>query len=188
MMAIYPLHCASMWSGFRGELSAVSGSGARAIVELEQPIQAFVENRPMKSEVYPHPIAFNVLPRSMYPRNPLHEGEMKNARRGPPLMHHPKFCTISTCVVCRSIVHTLLPSMRVYRADFSYRAHEVWRRPDDGLPTSRYRHPILWQVKITAKWAGIRRTARSTTPAFWVSGDQLLKGAALNAVQIAELL
>jgi len=52
LMAIYPLHCAFMWSGFSAaSYQAVSGSGARAIVELEQQVQAFVENRPMKSEV-----------------------------------------------------------------------------------------------------------------------------------------
>src|SRR5436189_752076 len=63
LMAIYPLHRVFNVSRvFASSYQAVSGSGARAIAELEGQVRAFAENRPAQPEVYPHPIAFNVLP------------------------------------------------------------------------------------------------------------------------------
>src|SRR5205807_9212990 len=63
LMAIHPLHRAfNVERVFAASYQAVSGSGTRAIVELERQVRAFVENRQVTPAVYPHPIAFNVLP------------------------------------------------------------------------------------------------------------------------------
>src|SRR5437762_11244077 len=100
LMAIYPLHCAfNVKRVFAASYQAVSGSGARAIVELEQQVQAFVENRPMKPEVYPHPIPFNVLPQvDEFLETRYTKEEMKMQNEGRRIMHHPKFCASVTCV------------------------------------------------------------------------------------------
>ena len=67
LMAIYPLHRVfHVQRVFAASYQAVSGSGARAIAELEEQVRAASESRPARAEVYPHPIAFNVLRRSMH--------------------------------------------------------------------------------------------------------------------------
>src|SRR5947207_2757467 len=100
LMAIYPLHRTfNVERVFAASYQAVSGSGARAIVELEQQVQAFVENRPMRPEVYPHPIAFNVLPQvDLFLETGYTKEEMKMQNEGRRIMHHPKFCASVTCV------------------------------------------------------------------------------------------
>src|SRR5205814_2416316 len=100
LMAIYPLHCAfNVKRVFAASYQAVSGSGARAIVELEQQVQAFVENRPMKPEVYPHSIAFNVLPQvDEYLETRYTNEEMKMQNEGRRIMQHPAVCASVTCV------------------------------------------------------------------------------------------
>src|SRR5262249_2446190 len=63
LMAIYPLHRAfGVRRVFAASYQAVSGSGQRAINELREQVAAAIQNRQAPAEVYPHPIAFNVLP------------------------------------------------------------------------------------------------------------------------------
>ena len=62
-MAIYPLHQAfGVRRVIASSYQAVSGTGARAIAELKEQVEAAALNRHVAPEVYPHPIAFNVLP------------------------------------------------------------------------------------------------------------------------------
>ena len=62
LMAIYPLHRAfSVCRVIASSYQAVSGTGARAIAELKQQVEAAAENREVQPQVYPHPIAFNLL-------------------------------------------------------------------------------------------------------------------------------
>ena len=63
LMAIYPLHRAfGVRRVFAASYQAVSGSGQRAINELKGQIAAAAEDRQLPAQIYPHPIAFNVLP------------------------------------------------------------------------------------------------------------------------------
>src|SRR5438477_9494814 len=63
LMALYPLHSAfGLRRVFASSYQAVSGSGARAIEELKRQVEANVQGQPVLPHVYPHPIAFNVLP------------------------------------------------------------------------------------------------------------------------------
>src|SRR5579862_1339861 len=63
LMALYPLHRAFGCKRiFASSYQAVSGTGAKAIAELERQVHEIVENREVTREVYPHQIAFNVLP------------------------------------------------------------------------------------------------------------------------------
>jgi len=197
LMAIYPLHCAfNVERVFAASYQAVSGSGARAIVELEQQVQAFVENRPMKSEVYPHPIAFNVLPQvDVFLETRYTKEEMKMQDEGRRIMHHPKFCASVTCVrvpVYRA--HSVAVHAEFTEPISVERAHEVLAEAPgielvDEPAHSRYPTPHSVAGKDNCEVGRVRRDcAFNNGLAFWVSGDQLLKGAALNAVQIAELL
>src|SRR5204863_5372655 len=63
LMAIYPLHRAfGVCRVFAASYQAVSGSGARAIAELKNQVEAAAQDRQSPAHVYPHPIAFNVVP------------------------------------------------------------------------------------------------------------------------------
>src|SRR6195256_6848168 len=60
LMAIYPLHRAfGVRRVFAASYQAVSGSGARAIEELKEQVEATAQDRQLVAKVYPHPIAFN---------------------------------------------------------------------------------------------------------------------------------
>src|SRR5436853_6158928 len=63
LVALYPLHRAfGVRRVFAASYQAVSGSGARAISELRSQVKAAAEKQIPVAEVYPHPIAFNLLP------------------------------------------------------------------------------------------------------------------------------
>jgi len=63
LMALYPLHAAfGCRRIFASSYQAVSGTGAKAIAELERQVDQIVKRQPVTREVYPHQIAFNVLP------------------------------------------------------------------------------------------------------------------------------
>src|SRR5690242_9180316 len=100
LMAIYPLHRVFNVSRvFASSYQAVSGSGARAIAELERQVRAFAENQPVAVEVYPHPIAFNVLPHvDVFLDGGYTKEEMKMEHGGRRIMHRPAVRPPVTCV------------------------------------------------------------------------------------------
>src|SRR5712675_1714984 len=100
LMALYPLHQAfHVKRIFASSYQAVSGTGAKAIEELERQVGQVVAGRPVTKEVYPHQIAFNVLPHvdSFLPSGYTKE-EMKMENEGRKIMHHPAFRASVTCV------------------------------------------------------------------------------------------
>ena len=91
LMALYPLHAAFNCKRiFASSYQAVSGTGAKAIAELERQVDQVVKKQPVTREVYPHQIAFNVLPHvdSFLPSGYTKE-EMKMENEGRKIMHHP---------------------------------------------------------------------------------------------------
>src|SRR5512137_2683609 len=100
LMALYPLHAAFGCKRiFASSYQAVSGTGAKAIAELERQVDQIVKGQPVTREVYPHQIAFNVLPHvdSFLPSGYTRE-EMKMENEGRKIMHHPTFRASVTCV------------------------------------------------------------------------------------------
>src|SRR5437773_4442206 len=100
LMALYPLHEAfGVKRIFASSYQAVSGTGAKAIEELKRQIEEIVSGKPISKEVYPHQIAFNVLPHvdSFLPDGYTKE-EMKMENEGRKIMHHPTFRASVTCV------------------------------------------------------------------------------------------
>ena len=197
LMAIYPLHRAfNVRRVFAASYQAVSGSGARAIAELEDQIRAFAEDRPVRFDVYPHPIAFNVLPHvDAFLETRYTREEMKMQNEGRRIMHHPDFRASLTCVrvpVYRA--HSVAITAEFLEPVSVERAHEVLAKAPglelvDEPARNRYPMPRFVAGKDNCEVGRVRRDcALDNGLSFWVSGDQLLKGAALNAVQIAELL
>src|SRR5438874_13064521 len=100
LMALYPLHRAfGVRRVFAASYQAVSGSGARALKELRAQVEAAAQNQRPVAEIYPHPIAFNLLPHvdSFLPSGYTRE-EMKMQNEGRRIMHLPDFRASVTCV------------------------------------------------------------------------------------------
>ena len=197
LMALYPLHRAfGLRRGFAASYQAVSGSGARAIAELKQQIEANVHGEEAVAEVYPHPIAFNVLPHvDSFLENSYTKEEMKLQYEGRKMMHLPDFRASVTCVrvpVYRA--HSIAMSAEFERTVSVDAARDVLARAPgldliDDPSANQYPMPLDAAGKDNCQAGRLRLDcALENGLALWVAGDQLLKGAALNAVQIAELL
>jgi aspartate-semialdehyde dehydrogenase len=197
LMALYPLHQAfGVKRVFAASYQAVSGTGAKGLEELERQVGQIVKGQPVTKEVYPHQIAFNVLPQvdSFLPSGYTKE-EMKMENEGRKIMHHPNFRASVTCVrvpVYRS--HSVAVNAEFEKPVSVQAAREVLKTSPgvdlvDDPENNKYPMPLFTSEKYNCEVGRIRMDcALDNGLAFWVSGDQLLKGAALNAVQIAEEL
>ena len=197
LMALYPLHEAfNVRRIFASSYQAVSGTGAKAIDELQRQVSQIVEAKPVTKEVYPHQIAFNVLPHvdSFLPSGYTKE-EMKMENEGRKIMHHPAFRASVTCVrvpVYRA--HSVAVSAEFEKPVTVDNAREVLLKAPgldvvDNPEKKEYPLPLYAAERYNCQVGRIRKDcAFDNGLCFWVVGDQLLKGAALNAVQIAEEL
>jgi aspartate-semialdehyde dehydrogenase len=210
LMALHPLHRVfGVRRVFATSFQAVSGSGARGVEELSRQTKRAVENKKSFSEsgsttpatapeatLYPHPIAFNLLPHidsfleSGYTKE---EAKMQDETRK--IMHLPELPVSATCVrvpVYRA--HSVAVSAEFERPVSVEQAREVLAKAPgldlvDEPQNNRYPMPFSVAGKDNCQVGRVRLDcAFENGLSFWVSGDQLLKGAALNAVQIAELL
>ncbi len=197
LMALYPLHQAfGLERVFASSYQAVSGSGARAIAELKRQVTEEIEQRAPTVEVYPHPIAFNVLPHvDKFLEDGYTKEEMKMQAEGRRIMHLPEFRASVTCVrvpVYRA--HSVALSAGFSRpVDLEKARAALANAPGldvlDDPAGNIYPTPLAAAGKDHCQVGRLRLDcALENGLALWVSGDQLLKGAALNAVQIAELL
>lgn len=197
LMALYPLH---QQFGLRRVIAstyqAVSGIGARGIEELELQVKTLADKHVVKPEVFSHQIAFNLLPHiDSFLENGYTREEMKFQNESQRIMHLPNLKASVTCV-----------RVPVYRAH-SIAIHAEFEKPvsiakaQDALIAASGIDLIddpakgLYPMPLEAQGMDQCHVGRLrldyTIPnalAFWVCGDQLLKGAALNAVQIAELV
>jgi aspartate-semialdehyde dehydrogenase len=197
LMALYPLHKAfNVKRIFASSYQAVSGTGAKAIEELQRQVFQVVHGKAVTKEVYPHQIAFNVLPHvdSFLPNGYTKE-EMKMQNEGRKIMHHPTFRASVTCVrvpVYRA--HSVAVSAEFEKPVNVEAAREVLKKAPgldliDDPAKAEYPLPLYLAEKDNCAVGRLRLDcALENGLAFWVAGDQLLKGAALNAVQIAEEL
>ena len=197
LMALYPLHKAfTVKRIFASSYQAVSGAGARAMEELKQQVGEIASGRPVTKEAFPHQIAFNVLPQvDIFLPSGYTREEMKMENEGRKIMHHPNFRASVTCVrvpVYRS--HSIAVSAE-FEEPVSVEAARAVLKKAPGLDLvdepehKKYPMPLFASEKYNCEVGRIRRDcALDNGLCFWVSGDQLLKGAALNAVQIAEEL
>ena len=207
LMAIYPLHRVfSVRRVFAASYQAVSGSGQRAINELKQQVEGAAlataspsgggQDRQPSAQIYPHPIAFNVLPHvDVFLESGYTKEEMKMQNEGRKIMHLPEFRASVTCVrvpVYRA--HSVAVHAEFEKPVSVDQAREVLAKAPgielvDEPQKNRYPMPLNVAGKDNCEVGRVRLDcALENGLAFWVSGDQLLKGAALNAVQIAELL
>jgi aspartate-semialdehyde dehydrogenase len=197
LMALYPLHRAfGVKRIFASSYQAVSGTGARAIEELKRQVRQIVAGQPVTTEVYPHQIAFNVLPQvDVFLPGGYTKEEAKMQNEGRKIMHHPSFRASVTCVrvpVYRA--HSVAVSAEFERPVTVEAARAALSRAPgldvvDNPAQQEYPLPLLATGRDNCQVGRLRLDcALDNGLCFWVAGDQLLKGAALNAVQIAEEL
>ena len=195
VMALYPLHQAfGVKRMFASTYQAVSGSGAMGIAELKRQVGEINEGREATREVYPHQIAFNVLPHvDVFLDNGYTKEEMKMVHESRKIMGLPGFQASVTCVrvpVYRA--HSIAVSAEFEKPVSVEHAREtIAAAPgidlNDDIAGNGYPLPLELAGRDNCQVGRIRKDcAMENGLSFWVAGDQLLKGAALNAVQIAE--
>jgi len=195
VMALYPLHQAfGVKRIFASTYQAVSGSGAMGIAELKRQVGEINEGREVSREVYPHQIAFNVLPHvDVFLDNGYTKEEMKMVHESRKIMGLPDFEASVTCVrvpVYRA--HSIAISAEFEKPVSVEGAREaISGAPgidlNDDVASNGYPLPLELAGQDNCQVGRIRKDcAMENGLSFWVAGDQLLKGAALNAIQIAE--
>ena len=195
VMALYPLHQAfGVKRMFASTYQAVSGSGAMGIAELERQVGEINEGREVSRKVYPHQIAFNVLPHvDVFLDNGYTKEEMKMVHESRKIMGLPDFEASVTCVrvpVYRA--HSIAISAEFEKPVSVEGAREaISGAPgidlNDDVASNGYPLPLELAGQDNCQVGRIRKDcAMENGLSFWVAGDQLLKGAALNAIQIAE--
>jgi len=197
LMALHPLHAAfGVKRIFAATYQAVSGSGAQGIVELETQVKDLARGRKISKSVYPHQIAFNALPHvDTFLVNGYTKEEMKLENEGRKIMHHPRFRASTTCVrvpVYRA--HSIAVNAEFAKTVTVASARRVLKMTPgldllDEVSKNVYPLALERAEKDNCAVGRIRKDcAMKNGLSFWVVGDQILKGAALNAVQIAEKL
>jgi aspartate-semialdehyde dehydrogenase len=177
---------------------AVSGTGADAIAEFEGQIRAHVAGEPKHASVYPHPIAFNALPQvDVFLDNGYTKEEWKVVTETRKILHLPDLRISSTAVrVPVFVSHSEAVHVETRARLGPERARELFAAVpgvvvQDDPSTSTY--PLAADAAGTdGIYVGRVRVDESIPDgrglAFWVVSDNLRKGAATNAVQIAEAL
>ncbi len=197
LMALYPLHLAfGLKSILASTYQAVSGSGAGGIIELDQQLHAWAAGGEIVKNVYPHQIAFNVIPHvDQFLESGYTKEEMKMLNEGRKIMSLPELRVTCTCVrvpVFRA--HSISVSAQFERpvsveaARAAIAAFEGVELVDDPA-NLKYPMPLDYSEVVNCGVGRIRLDqVFENGLALWVTGDQVWKGAALNAIQIAELL
>ncbi len=199
LMALAPLHKVNPIKRFiANTYQAVSGTGRNAIMELEQQVRQFAAGQDLQHSVYPSQIAFNVIPRIGGPKKdmPGHTSEeikMRNETRKILENHDIQIC--STCVrVPVMNGHSEALNIEFERPMSPEAARSILSKAPgvevvDDLENDKYPMPIMASGRDNVLVGRIRTDESAPNGlAMFVAGDNIRKGAALNAVQIAEAL
>ena len=196
-VVVYPLHRVNpVRRIIAATYQSASGAGARAMQELTQQAQAILNGETPKPEIFPYPIAFNLfLHNTKLNELGYCEEEMKMVNETRKIFNAPDLRVTATCV--------RVPVLRAHSEALNLEFAEPFDRE-----TARQILAEAPGVKLVEDWennyfpmpidasgkddvlVGRIRQDLSHTHALdlWLCGDQIRKGAALNAVQIAELL
>ena len=175
---------------------AASGAGASAMDELVEQYRALSEGREPKVEKFAFQLAYNVIPHiDVFTDNGYTKEEMKMFNETKKIMHAPGLDVSAMCV--------LVPVMRAH-------SEAIWIETEEpiSVETAReafaqaegvvlmdnpaekvYPMPLFTAGKDPVYVGRVRQDlANPRGLSFWVVGDQIKKGAALNAVQIAQYI
>ncbi|TVR12175.1 MAG: aspartate-semialdehyde dehydrogenase [Phormidium sp. GEM2.Bin31] len=196
-VAIYPLHQVQPIRRIVvSTYQSASGAGARAMEELKTQAQAILNGEDPTPSVLPYPLAFNLFPHN----SPISEGgycqeEMKMVNETRKIFNEPDLAITATCVrvpVLRAHSEAInlefdQPFSRERACDILNRAPGVLLR--ENWQSNYFPMPMDASGQDDVLVGRIRQDlSHPCGLELWLSGDQIRKGAALNAVQIAELL
>lgn len=178
---------------------AASGAGAAAMEELAESTRAYLENRPYENTVLPHPYAFNLFSHNskMDPETGYNEEEIKMVKETIKIFGDPDIRISATCV--------RVPVLRAHSEALHFECERpitpaevraiLATAPGVRLVDDAERNYFPMPKDASGQGDVLVGRIRQDTSdpsgksiAMFVAGDQLLKGAALNAVQIAEVM
>ena len=174
---------------------SASGAGAAAMQELQQQYRDLAEGREPKVEKFAYQLAYNVIPQiDVFTDNGYTKEEMKMFNETRKIMHTDARCS-AMCVRISSLrSHSEAVWIETQRPITPDEAREALRQAPgvtviDEPARQQYPMPLFTAGKDDIYVGRIREDlANPNGLTFWLSGDQIKKGAALNAVQIAEYL
>ncbi len=197
LMALAPLHReVPIKRIVMSTYQAASGAGQLAMEELEEETRARLEKRSFTPTVMPHPYAFNLFAHNApMTDSGYNEEELKVVEESRKILEAPDLKIAVTCVR----VPVLRAHSEMLNVEFSAplspsRARSILEKQPgvkllEDWKQNRFPMPLDASEKDDVFVGRIRQDlSQPNTLDFWVVGDQLLKGAALNAVQIAEIV
>jgi aspartate-semialdehyde dehydrogenase len=197
LMAVAPLHRFSRVKRMvASSYQAVSGAGAKALEELKAQVRAWAAGEPLRVEVFPYQIAFNLIPHiDVFQENGYTKEEMKLVGESRKILGDERLLVSPTTVrVPVFTAHSVSVHVETEAKIGAAKARELFAafpglRLLDDPAAKQYPMPLLAAGQDDCFVGRIREDlAVEHGLNFWVCGDQLRKGAALNAVQIAEEL
>ena len=174
---------------------SASGAGAQAMAELQQQYKELVEDKPVTVKKFAYQLAYNVIPQiDVFQDNDYTKEEMKMYNETRKIMHSDVKCS-ATCVRISSLrshseavwIETERP-LEVEEVRKALAAAPGVTLQDD--PANKvYPMPLFTGGKDDVYVGRVRKDITDPNGiTLWLSADQIRKGAALNAVQIAEFL
>lgn len=197
LMGLYPLHQKfGVKRVFFSTYQSVSGTGADAIDELEAQTQAYAKGEALTKKVYPYQIFQNVIPQVDSFGSDGYTGEESKMREeSRKIMGLPALKVSATCVRVPVVrAHSVAVNAEFERPVDLVAARQVLAAfPGAQLvddPANKvYPTPLDFSRQVKCGVGRLRLdTALDNGLAFWVAGDNLWKGAALNSIQIAEAM
>ena len=197
VVALQPLHqVAKIKRIVVSTYQSVSGAGVSGMQELLDQVHSYTQKQPLTIQEFPVQIAFNLIPHiGVFQENGYTTEEMKMVQETQKIMSAPDLKVSATCV--------RVPVLRAH-------SEAIWIETEQKLTVEEARkllakapgvkllderkaggYPVPWQVSETYEtWVGRIRDDFSCENGLtlWCVADQLYKGAALNAIQIAEIL
>ncbi len=195
VVALYPLHKVNPIKRIiMSSYQAVSGTGASAMEELTTQARLILEGQNVLPHVYPHQIAFNLLPEiDVFLDNGYTKEEQKVVDETRKIMHAEEIAISATCVrVPIFIGHSEAINVEFTHSIGPDEARDILAKSPgvkvlDDPNVSLYPQPWLAAGSDDVYVGRIRTDiSRPNSLVMWVVADNLRKGAALNAVQIAE--
>jgi aspartate-semialdehyde dehydrogenase len=196
-VAVWPLHKVKPVQRIVvSTYQSASGAGARAMAEVKTQTSAILQGQPPIAEVLPYPLAFNLFPHNS-PLNDLGycEEEMKMVNETRKIFGTQEIRITATCVrvpVLRA--HSEAINLE-FETPFSAEAAKEILNCSPGVKlvedwkTNHFPMPIEATGRDEVLVGRIRQDiSHPCGLELWLCGDQIRKGAALNAIQIAELL
>ena len=198
LVPLAPLHRAAGISRLvASTYQAVSGAGKNGLEELEKQILDYSQSNPLNVSAFPYQIAFNVIPHiDAFVEGDYTKEELKMRNESRKILHVPDLRVSCTCVrvpVLRS--HSESLTIETERALSPDEARAILKgapgvKVIDSPSDKAYPMPLFAADQDLIHVGRIRRDESleegNSGLVLWVSGDQLRKGAATNAVQIAE--